>query len=267
MAPKRGTILSLVAAGAVFAGLWSGAPVARASDLPPALTGYQISLSSESDTFAAAAVSDGPIIGGNATTSVTGGGNRGGDGIGGDARAGSSIGGPASGGPANGGPATSGSTTGGSTSARAAGQGQSRTGQAGANGTSATAEIGENIDFGAPGINGLDGAAATGGVGYPGFDANGGDAHGGRATGGNATGGNSHGGNGSNGGAATGKARRSRDGSRRAGERVMTSVSRFVASRLKLRVNAAKSAVDQPSRRKFLGFSFTSGQEPRRRRA
>jgi RNA-directed DNA polymerase len=54
--------------------------------------------------------------------------------------------------------------------------------------------------------------------------------------------------------------------SRRAGERVMTSVSRFVTSRLKLRVNAAKSAVDQPSRRKFLGFSFTSGKTPARRR-
>jgi RNA-directed DNA polymerase len=54
--------------------------------------------------------------------------------------------------------------------------------------------------------------------------------------------------------------------SRRAGERVMTSVSRFVARRLKLRVNAAKSAVDQPSRRKFLGFSFTTGKAPARRR-
>jgi RNA-directed DNA polymerase len=54
--------------------------------------------------------------------------------------------------------------------------------------------------------------------------------------------------------------------SRRAGERVMASVSRFVASRLKLRVNAAKSAVDQPSRRKFLGFSFTTGKAPARRR-
>ena len=54
--------------------------------------------------------------------------------------------------------------------------------------------------------------------------------------------------------------------SRRAGERVMASVTRFVASRLKLRVNAAKSAVDQPSRRKFLGFSFTTGKAPARRR-
>ena len=54
--------------------------------------------------------------------------------------------------------------------------------------------------------------------------------------------------------------------SRRAGERVMASVTRFVTTRLKLRVNATKSAVDQPSRRKFLGFSFTPGKEPPRRR-
>jgi len=54
--------------------------------------------------------------------------------------------------------------------------------------------------------------------------------------------------------------------SRRAGERVMTSVAGFVTSRLKLRVNTAKSAVDRPSRRKFLGFSFTAGKAPPRRR-
>ena len=53
---------------------------------------------------------------------------------------------------------------------------------------------------------------------------------------------------------------------RRAGERVMASVARFVTTRLKLRVTAGKSAVDQPSRRKFLGFSFTPGKEPPRRR-
>jgi len=40
----------------------------------------------------------------------------------------------------------------------------------------------------------------------------------------------------------------------------MASVTRFVTTRLKLRVNATKSAVDQPSRRKFLGFSFTPGK-------
>jgi RNA-directed DNA polymerase len=39
-----------------------------------------------------------------------------------------------------------------------------------------------------------------------------------------------------------------------------------VTTRLKLRGNAGKSAVDQPSRRKFLGFSLTPGKEPPRRR-
>jgi hypothetical protein len=53
--------------------------------------------------------------------------------------------------------------------------------------------------------------------------------------------------------------------SRRAGERVMANVQQFLARRLKLKINAAKSAVDPPSRRKFLGFSFTAGKEPRRR--
>src|SRR5882724_4519318 len=53
--------------------------------------------------------------------------------------------------------------------------------------------------------------------------------------------------------------------SRRAGERVMASVASFLTGRLKLRVNAAKSAVDQPKHRKFLGFSFTIGAVPKRR--
>jgi RNA-directed DNA polymerase len=53
--------------------------------------------------------------------------------------------------------------------------------------------------------------------------------------------------------------------SRRAGERVMAGIERFLAKRLRLRVNKAKSAVAKPSVRKFLGFSFTSGSEPRRR--
>jgi RNA-directed DNA polymerase len=52
--------------------------------------------------------------------------------------------------------------------------------------------------------------------------------------------------------------------SRKAGERVMAGIERFLAKRLKLKVNKAKSAVAKPSVRKFLGFSFTSGQ-PRRR--
>jgi group II intron reverse transcriptase/maturase len=44
--------------------------------------------------------------------------------------------------------------------------------------------------------------------------------------------------------------------SRRAGERVMNSVRRFLDAVLSLRVNERKSAVDRPGRLKFLGFSF-----------
>lgn len=51
----------------------------------------------------------------------------------------------------------------------------------------------------------------------------------------------------------------------RAGYRVMESLTRFVTHKLKLRVNRAKSAVDRPSRRKFLGFSFTREKQPRLR--
>lgn len=53
--------------------------------------------------------------------------------------------------------------------------------------------------------------------------------------------------------------------SERAGERVMASVERFLVRRLKLKINAEKSAVAPSHRRKFLGFSFTSGTAPRRR--
>ena len=45
----------------------------------------------------------------------------------------------------------------------------------------------------------------------------------------------------------------------------MAGVEKFLAKRLKLKVNKAKSAVAKPSVRKFLGFSFTGGKEPRRR--
>lgn len=55
--------------------------------------------------------------------------------------------------------------------------------------------------------------------------------------------------------------------SRRAGERVLQSVKHLVESRLKLKVNMEKSAVDRPWKRKFLGFSFTSNKEPRLRPA
>src|SRR5262244_2735170 len=53
--------------------------------------------------------------------------------------------------------------------------------------------------------------------------------------------------------------------SQKAGERVMESIERFLAKRLRLKVNKAKSAVAKPSVRKFLGLSFTGGREPWRR--
>ena len=53
--------------------------------------------------------------------------------------------------------------------------------------------------------------------------------------------------------------------SRRAGERVMASVTRFLERRLKLTVNRIKSAVARSDERKFLGFSFTAAARPRRR--
>ena len=53
--------------------------------------------------------------------------------------------------------------------------------------------------------------------------------------------------------------------SRRAGQRVMEGVCYFVTTKLKLKVNEAKSAVARPWERKFLGFSFTTSREPKRR--
>jgi RNA-directed DNA polymerase len=53
--------------------------------------------------------------------------------------------------------------------------------------------------------------------------------------------------------------------SRRAGERVMESITRFITARLKLQVNQQKSAVARPWERKFLGFSFTNAGVPKRR--
>jgi RNA-directed DNA polymerase len=53
--------------------------------------------------------------------------------------------------------------------------------------------------------------------------------------------------------------------SERAGKRVMQSVTSFLRRRLQLKVNQAKSAVARPQARKFLGFSFTGGKEPKRR--
>src|ERR1700753_4365651 len=53
--------------------------------------------------------------------------------------------------------------------------------------------------------------------------------------------------------------------SRRAGERVMASITRFITKKLKLKRNERKSAGARPWARKFLGFSFTSKGEPKRR--
>jgi RNA-directed DNA polymerase len=53
--------------------------------------------------------------------------------------------------------------------------------------------------------------------------------------------------------------------SRRAGERVMESITRFITTKLKLKVNEQKSAVARPWQRKFLGFSFTNAGVPKRR--
>jgi RNA-directed DNA polymerase len=54
---------------------------------------------------------------------------------------------------------------------------------------------------------------------------------------------------------------------KRAGERVLTSVRRFLQERLRLRVNEEKSAVDRPWKRKFLGFSFYKNRGVRIRAA
>jgi RNA-directed DNA polymerase len=53
--------------------------------------------------------------------------------------------------------------------------------------------------------------------------------------------------------------------SERAGLRVMESVEEYVTRRLKLKVNKAKSAVARPWERKFLGFTFTTSRQPKRR--
>ena len=53
--------------------------------------------------------------------------------------------------------------------------------------------------------------------------------------------------------------------SQRAGERVKRSITGFITRRLKLKVNEQKSAVARPAERKFLGFSISNAQEPKRR--
>jgi len=54
--------------------------------------------------------------------------------------------------------------------------------------------------------------------------------------------------------------------SQRSGERVMTSITRYIERRLKLKVNAAKSAVARAGERKFLSFGFElgMGKQPKR---
>jgi len=51
--------------------------------------------------------------------------------------------------------------------------------------------------------------------------------------------------------------------SKRSGQRVLAGITRFLAGRLKLKVNAEKSAVARPWERKFLGYSMTFHRQPR----
>ncbi len=51
--------------------------------------------------------------------------------------------------------------------------------------------------------------------------------------------------------------------SKRAGQRVLESITRFLSHRLKLKVNSEKSAVARPWDRKFLGYSMTFHKQPR----
>ncbi len=44
----------------------------------------------------------------------------------------------------------------------------------------------------------------------------------------------------------------------------MESITQFITQKLKLKVNATKSAGARPQERKFLGFSFTAGPEAKR---
>lgn len=51
--------------------------------------------------------------------------------------------------------------------------------------------------------------------------------------------------------------------SKRAGQRVLDGLTRFLEKRLKLKVNSEKSAVARPWDRKFLGYSMTFHKQPR----
>lgn len=52
-------------------------------------------------------------------------------------------------------------------------------------------------------------------------------------------------------------------GSRRAGQRVMDSLSDYLENSLRLEINRRKSAVDRPWRRSFLGYQLTFHRQPR----
>ena len=52
-------------------------------------------------------------------------------------------------------------------------------------------------------------------------------------------------------------------GCKRSGERVMQAITAFLERRLKLQVNATKSAVARPWERKFLGYSMTRHRKPK----
>lgn len=51
--------------------------------------------------------------------------------------------------------------------------------------------------------------------------------------------------------------------SRKAGERVKASITKWLSKKLRLKVNEAKSAVDRVSRRQFLSYAMTSAEAPR----
>ena len=49
--------------------------------------------------------------------------------------------------------------------------------------------------------------------------------------------------------------------SQKAGDRVKRSITQFITTRLKLKVNEEKSAVDRPDNRKFLGYTIAAGRK------
>lgn len=55
--------------------------------------------------------------------------------------------------------------------------------------------------------------------------------------------------------------------SKRAGQRVYQGAKKFLSERLKLKINEEKSAVDNPNKRKFLGFTFINCDEAKLRLA